>query len=405
MNPNIASLPTYPERPGVFVSTKGDDGDWYLSKGQVCIKITQDEMKNEYGSGFWKIPGGWNILHGKIIPKPYTIQECVIDRNCCRLCCGLKKKTNRLSLFSDFIDRKCPCGFTLVELCQKAEDTKPFTCDIISTAIEVGHDFSNFRYNRSRIYSDDMIVLRRALQQTNVMKFLNETAGTSADPVLSSGSANGIKLLLKCGSDVNSQSYFNETLLENIMSSSSYMDWGPFMKQYKDKILILLKRGATTDSENMSRYLSRSPVEVLSFMFKNGVDIHDRALLHRMARRNSYEDKVRFLLRMGVDINERNSIGATPLHGMAWNKKPGMLQFFIDNGADINAQDNRGNTPLHWACSRVTDKHYPRLSVVQEFLCVGCDHTIVNNDGKTPLQLLPSELKEALKLTLTKGAM
>jgi ankyrin repeat protein len=51
----------------------------------------------------------------------------------------------------------------------------------------------------------------------------------------------------------------------------------------------------------------------------------------------------------GVNLNEKDSSGATPLHSAIFRNNPEIIALLLAHGADAAAQDKDGNTPLHWA--------------------------------------------------------
>lgn len=56
---------------------------------------------------------------------------------------------------------------------------------------------------------------------------------------------------------------------------------------------------------------------------------------------------VEWLIYFGVDVNERNKNGQTPLHIAINDKQLETVKFLIDNGANVRARDNNGRTPFH----------------------------------------------------------
>jgi len=62
-------------------------------------------------------------------------------------------------------------------------------------------------------------------------------------------------------------------------------------------------------------------------------------------------DEVQRQLDAGVDVNEENAIGYTPLHYAAAGGRIDIVELLIEHGANINATDssNKGATPLDYA--------------------------------------------------------
>ena len=57
-------------------------------------------------------------------------------------------------------------------------------------------------------------------------------------------------------------------------------------------------------------------------------------------------DAVQFVLGLGADINARNEVGRTALHGAAHIRFDALVRLLADSGAMVNAEDQRGITPL-----------------------------------------------------------
>ena len=63
-------------------------------------------------------------------------------------------------------------------------------------------------------------------------------------------------------------------------------------------------------------------------------------------------DAVRFLLDRGVDPDQRDSDGGTPLMAAAFQGRAQVVTVLLDTGADINAVDKRGRTAVYRARER-----------------------------------------------------
>jgi len=64
---------------------------------------------------------------------------------------------------------------------------------------------------------------------------------------------------------------------------------------------------------------------------------------------NGYKELARLLIDNGADINSKNIIGLTPLHIAAGRGHAHVVTLLVANNADINARDNQSATPLWYA--------------------------------------------------------
>lgn len=90
------------------------------------------------------------------------------------------------------------------------------------------------------------------------------------------------------------------------------------------------------------------------------------------------------LLRRGVDVNTRNTLGETPLHSaMGLTNEPfrqiEKVEMLLDAGADIHARDKYGKTVLF----KATMGHNPQRDWVMYFLEKGVDPRVKNDLGYT----------------------
>jgi len=91
------------------------------------------------------------------------------------------------------------------------------------------------------------------------------------------------------------------------------------------------------------------------------------------AARNNLGSIAKLLLDRGVDVNERDVMGNTPLHASV--KHPEMVELLVSRGADVNAVNLLGETPLHLAVK------YKKT--VEILLGKGADRRIPNFIGRT----------------------
>ncbi|UPZ16650.1 ankyrin repeat domain-containing protein [Flavobacterium humidisoli] len=91
------------------------------------------------------------------------------------------------------------------------------------------------------------------------------------------------------------------------------------------------------------------------------------------------KEYISILLENGVDINEKNIVGTTPLMCAVKRSKKEFVPFLLENGADANETDNLNNTAFYYAVAeQFSYDMYDALSTVSS-----PDFNIVNKDGRT----------------------
>jgi len=88
---------------------------------------------------------------------------------------------------------------------------------------------------------------------------------------------------------------------------------------------------------------------------------------------------ITLLLENGVDLNEKNIVGTTPLMCAVKKAKKELLPFLLENGADVNETDNLNNTAFYYAVAeQFSYDMYDVLASVST-----PDFNILNKDGRT----------------------
>ncbi|KAF2334718.1 ankyrin repeat domain-containing protein [Flavobacterium ginsenosidimutans] len=91
------------------------------------------------------------------------------------------------------------------------------------------------------------------------------------------------------------------------------------------------------------------------------------------------KEYITILINNGVDINEKNIVGTTPLMCAVKRNRKELLPFLLENGADANETDNQNNTAFYYAVAeQLSYDMYDALASVSS-----PDFNIVNKDGRT----------------------
>ncbi|MBO9582871.1 MAG: ankyrin repeat domain-containing protein [Flavobacterium sp.] len=91
------------------------------------------------------------------------------------------------------------------------------------------------------------------------------------------------------------------------------------------------------------------------------------------------KEYITILINNGVDINEKNIVGTTPLICAVKRNRKELLPFLLENGADANETDNQNNTAFYYAVAeQLSYDMYDALASVSS-----PDLNIVNKDGRT----------------------
>ncbi|KXH35970.1 hypothetical protein CSIM01_00684 [Colletotrichum simmondsii] len=136
----------------------------------------------------------------------------------------------------------------------------------------------------------------------------------------------------------------------------------------------LLRAGADLTLRNKS---GQTPLDAMFSRNSRVFDLLDVDML----------DMLRMLLNLGLDVNQPNSRGRTPLHRLCIKAESGnidkdetCLSLIVSLTKDINVRDRDGIAPLHLAVT-VSE------NITKKLLDAGADPTIETYEGLTPLHL------------------
>ncbi|KAI0394843.1 ankyrin repeat-containing domain protein [Xylariaceae sp. FL0594] len=205
-------------------------------------------------------------------------------------------------------------------------------------------------------------------------------------------------LLLDAGADLDARDRQGSTILFRAVDYCRQGSWSLLKLLIEKGALATVRdfQGRTLLHEAIKRwppFHSSQRTEGLDLLLECGLDPtvadnHGNNLLHELAigSRNHDEHLWKKLLALGLDLNQRNCEGRTPLHLLCSTRSPlDCVDFVISEmrqagTTSFDVADNAGITPLHLA-STVSSLH------VRKLLDAGADATRATYEGRTPLHL------------------
>jgi ankyrin repeat protein len=204
------------------------------------------------------------------------------------------------------------------------------------------------------------IVERLALKYPQYVNVISGLLGTALHPASERGHVDVVRLLLKCGADVDAQGFSNMSPLQ-IASSMGHLN----------VVQCLLDHGADV----------------------NYPDAYHGTPLKLAAERGNVET-VRALLKHDADLNFRYDDGWTLIHHASLHYYPNgdsLVRLLLEHGADPNSRNNERQTPLHLASSHAYFSYLHvqsfRLEIVRILLAHGANVDAEDEEGRTPLQV------------------
>lgn len=229
-----------------------------------------------------------------------------------------------------------------------------------------------------------------------------------------------IELFQNAGADIHEVDRDGNNLLFRLLAHRSELFEGDSHKEFT----ILLDRGLSPSQRNyqgetalhtaIKLYTATEPyggskqlnMSRLDFLINlnldiNAVDYKGNNLLHTLASRYDIHDFYRGgykliplwrkLVDLGLDLDQRNHAGRTPLHILCAapeNVEPGVpveselmpLSFVMSRVKNLNVPDNNGITPLHIAATRSE-------AFSKQLIDAGANPLVYTHEGLTPLHL------------------
>jgi cytohesin len=199
-----------------------------------------------------------------------------------------------------------------------------------------------------------------------------------------------IMLLLKSGADAN----FDP---ENDGPAIFYSVWNEDVELAK----LLLAHGAKLDVKGGDGWtvfrhsVSQGSQELVEYFLSRGAtapQFHLSACLGDL-------DRVKSLVKKGIDVDAKDETGWTPLYWAASMGREEVAEFLIGNGADIDVRTNDDRTPLHQAARSGAAK------LVELLVSKGADSNTRDEDDSTPLHWAATGgHKNVVELLIASGA-
>ena len=112
--------------------------------------------------------------------------------------------------------------------------------------------------------------------------------------------------------------------------------------------------------------------------------IHNETVLHFLAVEN-YVDGVRFLAKLGADVDSTNEFGDTALIDVARLGNDKVAEVLLEHGANPNAHSGTNDNALHCA---VTSGNARLVGLLLDY---GAKHSYETDVGETVIDVLPKK--------------
>jgi ankyrin repeat protein len=158
-----------------------------------------------------------------------------------------------------------------------------------------------------------------------------------------------IETLLDRGADPNSRTTETFPIRNHVLPITSSLSWVDFIGQTPfitaalsgdlTVMRMLLDHGADPHIETLEGTSALMAAAGVNWVVAQTFDEGTEALL----------EAVTLCWELGLDVNDTNSMGVTPLMGAANRGSDDIIRFLVEKGARLDARDNEGRNALDWA--------------------------------------------------------
>lgn len=230
-------------------------------------------------------------------------------------------------------------------------------------------------------------------------QYFENNKGQIFSSILRSKAFDLVDTLVKNGTietDVYEYDSFDKSFFKTIATELKGDDESiTFLKEFMQKIDN--KNDEVKDQTLLGYCLQQSAdPTIIKCLIEEGLDVHyknnaERNFIYevvntRMQNTQKALAYLELLIAEGLDVNEKDIVGETPLMAAVKDRKKECLDLLLQNGADANEQDKKGNTAFYLAVNWQQD--FELYKMLKQY--ASPDFDLENNDGE---RILPAFIK------------